>query len=195
MSPLKGAALFLGVLVGLFMLSVTVVATADRSVADLPVISQLPDLEFEERSGRTVTRDDLLGRVLVLDFFFTECPTACPAMSKRMGELYRAFEGSDDVRLVSVTVDPENDTPERLEEYARSLGVTDDRWWFLRGPIDEIVELSEKGLLLAASDLPLGHSTRLVLIDRNGQIRGYYDGLEEVSIKHIKTHVRGLVRK
>jgi protein SCO1/2 len=111
-----------------------------------------------------------------------------------MQELYESFRGSDDVRFLSISVDPERDTLEVLRDYADSLGVDDERWLFARGPIEDVVALSEKGFLLAAANLPMGHSTRFALVDRDGGIRGYYDSRDEASLKTLKNELRGLVR-
>lgn len=194
MRPAKAAALAVGVLLVLFLISVLVVSTAQRSVADLPVYSTVPEFSLTERSGEELTRDDLLGNYWIVDFIFTSCPDVCPMMSARMQELYEAFRGSDDVRFLSISVDPERDTLEVLDDYADSLGVDDERWLFARGPIEDVVALSEKGFLLAAANLPMGHSTRFALVDRAGQIRGYYDSRDEASLKTLKNELRGLLR-
>ena len=194
MNPTKAALAFLVLMLGLFSISVVVVSLAERSVSELPVIAQLPEFELVERSGVPVTRESLLGRVTIVDFFFTRCPDACPVMSENMAELHRSFDGSNEVLLVSISVDPENDTLPVLSNYAERHDA-DENWWFLRGDDEaEIVELSEKGFLLSAQDLPLGHATRLVLVDAEGNIRGYYDGLDEAGVKMLKTAVRRLVR-
>ena len=82
-----------------------------------------------------------------------------------------------------------------LASLARSLGVDDDRWVFLRAPVDDVVRLSEDGFMMSASNLPGGHSTRVVLVDDLGQIRGYYDGLDRSAIDALAGHIRQLVRE
>jgi protein SCO1/2 len=116
-------------------------------------------------------------------------------MTNTIGELYELYRPSDKVRFLSITVDPEYDTPEILQRYADSVGVDDRRWQFAHGPISEIQTLIEKGFLLDASELPAGHPARLVLIDQFGQIRGYYSYDDEADLQLLRQHVRQLARE
>ena len=152
----------------------------------LPVIAEIPDFTLTERSGQEVGLDDLRGRVWVADFIFTQCAGPCPIMSIRMKEFQDILkkERMDDVACVSITVDPERDTPARLREYADALGAETGRWLFLTGPNRKIRELAIKGFKIAVQDPEQGddqiiHSTRFVLVDQKGQIRGYYSAMTE----------------
>lgn len=140
---------------------------------ELPVIHTIPDFELTEASGERFTRDDLLGRYHLVDFIFTECPLACPAMTAQMKSLHDAFP-SERLGFVSISVDPDNDTLEVLRAYRNKLDVDAGRWSFLRGEVETVRTISEKGFLLAASDLPYGHSLRFVLVDPEGRMRGTY---------------------
>lgn len=184
------ALLFVGLLV---ITAMAVLELASRSVSELPVLGELPEFTFTDHTGRPFSRADLAGKISILELMFTSCPDACPTMDGRLAEIYRATEGSERLRLVSVTVDPENDTQEVLAAHARELGVDDERWVFLRGPIDEVRRFSIEGLKLGMGDLPAAHPTRFVLADADGKIRGYYDGLDPASVKTLKTHLRQLV--
>lgn len=126
------------------------------------------------------------GKVWVAAFVFTRCPSTCPAVTRAMLELRERFDRNRiEVELVSVSVDPEHDTPEVLAGYARSVGAEHPRWRFVTGPKAEIQRLVEDGFRLGTSErteLPSGlfdiaHSTKLVLVDEDGGVRGYY-GLE-----------------
>ena len=151
----------------------------------LPVLAEVPSFELINRDGRTVSKEDLLGRPWIADFIFTSCQVSCPAMTQRMAALRPRLPAT--VSLVSISVDPENDRPEVLEEYARSYQAP-DRWYFLTGDRDEIYELIQGGFKLgvqvappeiAAQSLePITHSTRFVLVDAKGKIRGYYDAFD-----------------
>lgn len=143
---------------------------------------QLADFALVERSGRAVRRGDLAGRTLVLDFIFTTCAGPCPALSAGMTELQAELAGTD-VLLVSVTVDPKNDSLERLGQYAWRFGADPQRWLFLRGEPDQLAALA-RSVSLSLSDDPsaqpgfqVTHSTKLLVIDGAGYVRGYYDGL------------------
>jgi protein SCO1/2 len=141
-----------------------------------------PDFNLTERSNRKVTRQDLAGKVWVADFIFTRCAGACPTLSSNMRKLQDLL--FKDIRLVSFSVDPYNDTPEVLTEYANRYGADPERWLFLTGDPDGIQKLSVGGFKLALDPTsgteaePITHSSRVVLVDRNANIRGYY-GTEE----------------
>ena len=128
-------------------------------------------------------REDLAGRPWVADMIFTRCAATCPLMTAAMEDL--GAELPEGVRRVSISVDPVHDRPEVLAEYARSHGVgPDDDWLFLTGPRPEVIDLVQEGFKLgvaedpANEDEPITHSTKFVLVDGEGRIRGYYDGLD-----------------
>lgn len=183
------ALLFVGLLL---ITALAVVELAQRSVRELPILGELPDFSFTTQNGEPFGRADLDGKITIVDFTFTSCPDACPLMDSHLAELYRATAGSDRVRFVSVSVDPEHDTEEVLAEHAKQLGVDDDRWVFLRGDLDDVRRFSIEGLKLGMGDLPAAHPTRFVLADGAGHIRGYYDALDPASLKILKTHLRQL---
>lgn len=148
---------------------------AERKSSDpLPILANVPDFHFTTQDGKTLNRADLLGKVWVADFIFTRCAGPCPVMSSRMAEVSRELKKADNVRLVSVSIDPEHDTPEVLSAYASRLQADLNHWIFLTGPKKEIQEFTTKGMLQAlatdSSGVPT-HSTRFLLIDRDGQIR------------------------
>ena len=159
---------------------------------ELPVLGAVPSFTFSECRGGEVTDQNLQGKITVLDFIFTRCKSACPVMSGKMLQLYNLFRSSDRVQLISISVDPDYDTPEVLQRYAEKLGVTDLRWLFLRGPIEDVKRLSEEGFKLSG-EFPGMHSTKLILIDERGRIRGYYDPYDNISMHKLKTHIRQLL--
>ncbi len=183
-----------GLLLAVPILTLPVVYWAHRSKADLPVLGTSPEFSMEERSGRTFQSSELRGRVAVVEFFFTRCRSACPVMMTHLGELYQRLQESDKVRFLSINVDPGYDTPEIIRDYATRLGAVNDRWLFVRGPIEQVIEISERGFSLAAEGLPGGHSTKFVLLDENGQVRGYYDGMDRNSVLILQDHIVQLIR-
>lgn len=154
-------------------------ATPDSS----PAYGKVPDFKLTERSTRQVTRQDLAGQVWVADFIFTHCAGICPTMSANMQKLQERLP--KEVRLVSFSVDPTNDTPEVLTEYAKRYNADPDRWLFLTGDPETIQKLSIGGFKLALDSSsgteaePITHSSRFALVDQDGHIRGYY-GTEDV---------------
>lgn len=153
-----------------------------RTPGPLPVIAEIPDFSLVDAEGRTVTRADLLGRPWVADLVFTGCSGICPRMTREMKLLQDQTGGLPDLRLVSISVDPENDTPERLLDYARRNGADASRWTFLTGDRATIWKVANEGMKLPAfegdvsrGDEAVVHSPRFVLVDREGRVRGAYD--------------------
>jgi len=165
----------------------------------LPVYGTVPEFSLIAEDGRTMALDDLRGRIFVVDFIFTRCAGTCPMMSRQMQVLQKEFADLTDIRLVSVTVDPEYDTPEVLRTYAHQYGASPDTWIFLTGEKSSIHRLAQQGFRLGVSDEggtaaePIIHSTKFVLVDRQGRIRGYYDGTEEESVKDLVKDIKVLV--
>ena len=167
---------------------------ANQSQAALDSYGIIPEFNFVERSGDAFGKQQMLGKINVLNFFFTSCQGPCPYMNSKVAELYQKYVTSSRVQFISVSVDPDRDSLSVLKEYAQRYGVNDKRWFFLRGEKAAVTKLAEKGFMLAG-DLPIIHSTKLILIDVRGQIRGYYDSFNEESLNLLTTHVRELLKE
>jgi len=162
-------------------------ARRERTRADAPkVYGEVPDFELVERSGRKVSLADLRGRVWVADFFFVNCSGPCPVMSRRMQHLQAELlrDRMDKVLCVSFSVDPDNDTPAALREYAEQRYADPQRWLFLTGDRKTLRRLAGEGFRLGAEEAAddpdrIMHSTRFVLVDRKGRIRGYYRAMSQ----------------
>lgn len=166
--------------------------------AELPVYGALPDFELTDRGGGGVSLESLKGKAWVADFIFTHCAGPCPLLSSRMSSLQKAVKDLDGVRLVSFSVDPERDTPEVLAEYAQRYQADTQRWLFLTGPKETLYRLVSDGFRLAVDDGALRgglitHSTRFVLVDQQGRIRGYYDGAEPGTAEALLPDIRTLL--
>src|SRR5881628_188303 len=163
----------------LWLRNVEVAALRQRTVSSYGTV---PSFQFVNQNGQPFGSAQLAGKIWIADFIYTTCPGPCPMISSRMSELQKPLEKTD-VHLVSFTVDPAKDTPEVLHRYAEKLQVEPGRWDFLTGPQSTIYNLSRNGFKLAVSDsgeekgIPV-HSTRMILVDRHGAIRGYYDAAE-----------------
>ncbi len=180
--------------------AVAVVGARARRAPEPPRLGSLPDFRLVERSGRALSRADLRGRPWVADFIFTQCSGACPAMTARMARLRR--DVSPDVQFVSFTVDPAHDTPEVLARYAATFRA-DEGWWFVTGPAKALYALSVAGFKLAAmeaapgeqaagGDGPFLHSSKFVLVDDAGVIRGYYDSTDEAAMRTLAADAAAL---
>lgn len=163
--------------VGLFWLRH---AQLERSaVRKMPNYGTVPAFNLTNQNAQPFGSGNLAGKIWIADFVFTSCPGPCPIISSRMSELQRPLEKSD-VHFVTFTVDPETDTPEVLRDYAERLHAKPGRWDFLTGDKNAIYSLTTQGFKLAVAEGAgdngqLVHSTRVVLVDRRGAIRGYYD--------------------
>jgi protein SCO1/2 len=148
----------------------------------LPVLGQLPDFSFQDQNDKKVDRGDFLGKVWIADFIYTGCADICPMLTQKMSELEK--KTPPDVLLASFTVDPENDTPARLALYAERFHVDFHRWFFLTGPLGDIEKVVVGGFKQSMGKVSLFeimHGGKLVLVDRQGRIRGYYDADPSVS--------------
>ena len=172
-----------------------VIFKTDGSQEKLPVLGNITGFKLTERSGNGFTKDDMLGKINVVNFFFTSCQGPCPIMAGNMSMLYKTFETDDRVQLVSISVDPATDSLPLLREYAQRQGVTDNRWLFVRGEQADIIQISEKQFMLAADALPMMHSIKFVLVDELGQIRGYYTGTDPNSVDSLRADIIELVNQ
>jgi len=166
----------------------------ERSISSY---GSVPNFVLTNQNGQLFGSTQLNGKIWIADFIFTTCPGPSPMISSRMSEL-QAPLGKTDVHLVSFTVDPTKDTPEVLRSYAEALHAEPDRWDFLTGAQSTIYQLCRDGFKLAVSGsgetgLPV-HSTRMVLVDRHGQVRGYYDATEPEAITKLLADTNHLLR-
>ena len=158
-------------------------------------ISDIPDFYFYNHYGELVTKDSLINRITILDFIFTRCEGTCPIMSDYMSKLYKNYNNNSEVLLISITVDPDYDTKDILNFYARANDVNDRRWYFLTGEMEEIKNFSKKGFNLVSDFFPSTHTKNFYLIDNFGRYRKFYDGTDEKSVKSLINHVNLLLNK
>jgi len=173
------------------------VLPAPTRPAVLPKHWPAPDFALTERSGQTVKLADLAGKVWVADFFYTTCPGPCPMMSSRLSDVQKELGSESDLRLVSISIDPEKDTPDVLKLYAEKFKAT-DRWFFLTGPKADIYALARDGFKLpiaepASPGEQIIHSTRLILLDRSGIVRGFYEATGETGVLDLVRDIRKLL--
>ena len=147
-----------------------------------------PSFRLTDQNKQAFDSAQLKGRVWIADFIFTSCAGNCPLMSARMASLQRRLPA--EILLVSVSVDQKRDTPSVLAEYARRYGAQPGRWIFLTGSQEEILRVVQQGFRLSAAEggspqEPVIHSVRFVLVDRGGEIRGYYDSSEPAQVERL----------
>jgi len=170
---------------------------AGRTV-DLPDLGQLPSFALVDQEGKPFGLAEVHGKVWVADFIFTSCSDACPRLTARMRSLQDRLDPAERIGLLSVTVDPERDTPQKLAEYARISGAHGSLWKFVTGAQREVERTVVNGFHIAMGKVPVEatddalraqafeilHGDRLVLVDARGRLRGYYvadeDGLRRI---------------
>lgn len=160
----------------------------------------IPDFELTNQNGEQFSSEELDGKIYVADFFFVSCPTICPKMTTHMLELQKHFYDLKDFHLVSFTVNPEHDSVEVLKEYAQNIRAMDTVWDFLTGPKDLIYDLGYKGFMVNAMEdeaAPGGflHSQWLVLVDKKGRIRGYFDGTSTTETNNLMDAIEILFKE
>jgi len=175
---------------GLMALAVLKFQQAAERRKPLPVIGQVADFALTERSGRVVTLNDLKGQPWVAGFIFTRCTGPCPRISAEMRQLQKDLPKY--FRLVSFSVDPEYDTPEVLSAYAEQFGADKERWLFITGDkktMYAFIVASFKVTVLEVfeeNERIITHSTRLVLVDKDAKIRGYYESTDSEDMKRLR---------
>ena len=165
-----------------------------QSSHDIPYLKPVPDFSMINQEGETFSQDNLQGKITILDFMFTSCMGPCPLMTTNMSKLHKVFSNEPEIQFVSITVDPEVDNQQKLNEYSSLVGGDDGRWHFLWSDIDSIKNLKKNGFMLFADNLPEGHAIKFVLIDHKGGIRKYYDGTDDSSQEILKRDVAQLVK-
>ncbi len=141
---------------------------------------KVPDFSFTDQNGNTITNKDYDGKVYLVEFFFTTCPTICPRMNSNLVQIQKNFEGIDNFGVASFTINPKNDTPEVLKAYAEKYGITNPNWHLMTGEQEAIYKLANEGFnLYTAEDKTVEggfeHSGNFALIDKNGFIRSRFD--------------------
>ena len=145
---------------------------------------QLVDFSLTDRTGRTVTRAELDGKILVVDFLFTSCSLTCPEVNRRMADIQRLTTNLPDVRLVSLTVDPRTDTPAALMKFGERFGADTNRWLLLTGDKAVMYQLINTSFLAQDLNDPFSympgnfsHTERIAVVDARGNVQAYFDGL------------------
>jgi len=176
------------------------VGHAPATAIELP----LPSFDLTERSGDAVSLDDLKGKVWIADFIFTRCPGPCPEMTSRMYAIQEEMRDDpnwDSFRLVSITVDPDYDSPKVMTEWAKIALADKTHWLWLTGRREQVWQVIRDGFKLPVADnkkdetSPIIHSQKFVLVDRTGAIRGFYDGLNDAERASLVREARNLLEQ
>lgn len=173
--------------------------TNGLEVKELPVYGEVPYFSLTERNDVALTKDELKNKIWVANFIFTHCAGQCPGIVMASQEVQRALRLKEHFRLVSISMDPERDTPEVLKAYANRISADPFKWLLLTGEQEKIQKLVKDGFKLAAvENIEEGdnvtHSSKLVLVDGVGRIRGYYDAEDDSQVKRLIKDAKGLIK-
>lgn len=170
----------------------------EESSSELQGFHQIPAFSLTNQLGKSITEQDLDGKIVVADFFFTTCPGICPKMTRNMQLVQEAFETDSDILLVSHSVTPEIDQEDVLKKYADNHGVINGKWHLLTGERELIYQLGrqsyfvEEDLGLPKNEMDFLHTENFVLLDKHRRIRGIYNGLNKRSVQQLITDIKSL---
>ena len=154
------------------------------------VYHRIPDFKLLNQNGDSIDSEDLEGKVYVANFIFTRCPSICPKMTSQLSRVQNVFKGKEELKLISHSIDPEYDSREVLERFAKENGADTSMWYFVTGDKKQMYDLAHKGYFISAVDEggtpdDISHSEKFVLVDKDGQIRGYYNGTDPEEVDRL----------
>jgi len=165
------------------------------------VYHAIPNFKFQTQNGDSLELDSLRGNIYVADFFFATCPGICPKLSNSLEKVQQAFIRDHNFKIVSFSVDPVKDTLQALRRYADLHNAIPGKWYFLRGPKQDVFKLAASGFKVTAKDDEDGgpeafvHSEKLVLVDQSGNIRGYYSGVDSNRVRKMMGDIVMLMKE
>lgn len=176
---------------------IVLTARGSFKVNELRIHGEVPEFQLTDRSGKSVTLDSLRGKVWVGNFIFTACTSQCPLITMEAKKISKALLFKDRFQMVSVTIDPMTDTPERLAEYAKKWEADPFKWYFLTGPYADVKKWIQEGLKVPSEveGADLMHSSKLVLVDHMARIRGYYDAEDSRQMSALLKDAKTLIKK
>ena len=177
------------------LLAITYLTKESNSNSELPVLGTIPEFYFTDSRDKKISRADLNGKVWVADFIFTTCTMACPVLTGNMNLVHKEFRNNDNVRIVSISVYPEYDTPEVLKEYASQYDANTNRWHFLTGPEENVQNVIKNGFKMGDYEDIIFHSEKFALVDQKGRLRGYYSGMETEDVIRLKKDINKLLNE
>ncbi|GAB3501229.1 hypothetical protein GCM10027341_27800 [Spirosoma knui] len=172
-----------------------------REILDT-LYNHIPPFKLIDQDGKVIDQSVVKGKIYVADFFFTRCVSICPKLSSQLTRVQNIFRNNPDIILLSHSVDPEHDQPAQLKAYAQKYEAIPNKWYFLTGPKANIYDLAMHGYYLPAVDAGVKdgdpdetfiHSEKLVLVDKEGIVRGFYDGTDKEDVDRLVLEIRVLL--
>jgi protein SCO1 len=170
-------------------------AACSERAAELPDYGVVPAFEMTNAAGERFSGSALTGKVWVADFIYTSCPAECPMMTAKMHGVEKHVRGEEDVRLVSISVDPQHDTPAALTRFASRYGGPTPQWIFLTGSPETVHTIAFTTFHVGDVIGKIEHSTKFALVDKRGHIRGYYSSLGKDDLESLLRDVEALRRQ
>jgi len=174
----------------------------DFEEVKLPVLNSVQPFSFVKQDSTVVTQKDLANRVYVAEYFFTTCKGICPKMNKNMQVVYEKFKNNPDFLILSHTVNPENDSVPVLKRYADSLGASPNNWWFLYGSKTDLYKSARESYLLDDPknsskniDDQFLHTQFFALVDKQGRVRGIYDGIKKDEVDQLMLDIEEIIKE
>lgn len=168
------------------------------------VFHTIPSFSLTDQDGKAFSSEGLKGKIYVANFFFTRCGSICPKMSSQLTRLQDVFLNSPEVTFISLSVDPSHDTPEEMKKYAKEYDAKEGKWFFLTGDRKQIYPLAVKGFYVPVADASeydkavktpdetFIHSEKMILVDKEGFIRGFYDGTNKKEVDRLMMEIKVL---
>ncbi|MBL7718069.1 MAG: SCO family protein [Flavipsychrobacter sp.] len=162
--------------------------------------SKVGPFSFISQEGKTITDKDVAGKIRVVEYFFTTCKGICPKMNESLATVYEQYRHDNEVVFLSHTVDPVHDTVGAMMAYSQKFNADPQHWIFLTGEKQALYNMARYNYLISAQDDTSGvsidkdfiHDNHFVLVDREDNIRGFYDGLDQVEVKRLITDIKRL---
>lgn len=167
-------------------------AACSNRAAKLPNYGKIPDFTMTDSNGRPFHRNMLSGSVWIVDFIYTNCPAECPRMTSKMHRIAEQVEGEDNLGLLSISVDPDRDTPAALTRFAERYGGPTGQWLFLTGTPPTVHLLAYTTFHVGDIIGKMEHATHFILVDKEGNIRGYYSSFDPEEIKKLMKDAEAL---
>ena len=198
-------------LISLVATTIWLSSCKDNDTTPLPILGRptivngdtiphtIPSFNFTNQNKEAITNKDLQPYLYISDFFFMSCPTICPKVKKQMLRIYKKYESNPQIKLVSHTLDPKRDTPERLKMYAENLDVDHQKWYFLHGDKNDIFDIADDYFVAAFEDPDapggLDHSGKIILVDKSGHVRGFAEGTEPDEVTDFFSDIDKLLKE
>ena len=176
----------------LYFIAITFAACSHEP---LPVLGDIPPFELLDNFGQSFTEKNISGTIWVADLIFTTCSGPCPIMSTEMKSVHKIYLENENIHMVTITVNPDYDSPEVLTEYGNRYDADFNKWHFLTGEYEKIQSLIANGFKMGDIEEIVFHSTRFALIDPNMNIRGYYMGTESEDVKKLIDDIEILIKE